>query len=256
LFIRRSENGDDGRVPAKRMKDTASRSEIDRRLLDVVGRSVDEGTALPGEPTLASLLGVSRPTLREALARLERDGVLHRRQGSQTFVNRAALELVGRFDQVADFSDVLRDAGFKPGVEVLVEERIRLKAEAAAAFDVAVGTPALRIVKRWMADGRPVRLAIDELPLPSEAITLKSGRSVLDLVPQLAGERVVWELAMPGAVNANREMSGWLDVAPRTALLMLECLGISQSGARVYRALDHYVPWAVRLGLIRTIPDA
>lgn len=248
--------GQDGAVATKRSQVGAGRAEVDRRLLDLVERVADEGTALPGEPTLAGLLGVSRPTLREALARLERDGVLHRRKGSRPFVNRAALELAGRFDQLWDFSAVLQEAGFEASVEVLVEERTRLGAASAAAFGVAEGTPALRIVKRWLADGVPVRLAIDELPLPADDVLLTANRSVLELVPEITGERVRWDLAMPGAVNATRQLAAWLEVPVRSALLVLECIGIAQSGARVFRALDHYVPWAVRLGLIRTVPDA
>ncbi|GMA17502.1 GntR family transcriptional regulator [Deinococcus metallilatus] len=42
------------------------------------------GTALPAERELAAELGVTRPTLREALQRLARDGLLDIRQGKST----------------------------------------------------------------------------------------------------------------------------------------------------------------------------
>ncbi|MEZ4517551.1 MAG: GntR family transcriptional regulator [Chloroflexota bacterium] len=45
------------------------------------------GSALPGERTLAAQLGVTRPTLREAIQRLARDGWLTVNQGKQTVVN-------------------------------------------------------------------------------------------------------------------------------------------------------------------------
>ena len=45
------------------------------------------GSALPGERTLAAELGVTRPTLREAIQRLARDGWFTVRQGKQTVVN-------------------------------------------------------------------------------------------------------------------------------------------------------------------------
>ncbi|MBA3530725.1 MAG: fatty acid metabolism transcriptional regulator FadR [Ardenticatenales bacterium] len=45
------------------------------------------GTTLPGERELAGQLGVTRPTLREALRRLERDGWLTVQQGKSTRVN-------------------------------------------------------------------------------------------------------------------------------------------------------------------------
>ena len=45
------------------------------------------GTTLPGERDLAAQLGVTRPTLREVLGRLERDGWLTVRHGKATRVN-------------------------------------------------------------------------------------------------------------------------------------------------------------------------
>lgn len=45
------------------------------------------GTTLPGERDLAEQLGVTRPTLREAIQRLARDGWFTVRQGKPTLVN-------------------------------------------------------------------------------------------------------------------------------------------------------------------------
>ncbi|GGK94116.1 GntR family transcriptional regulator [Deinococcus radiotolerans] len=53
------------------------------RLLD---GTYPPGSTLPAERDLAAQLGVTRPTLREALQRLERDGLLEIRQGKPTRV--------------------------------------------------------------------------------------------------------------------------------------------------------------------------
>jgi GntR family negative regulator for fad regulon and positive regulator of fabA len=45
------------------------------------------GSALPGERDLAAHIGITRPTLREALQRLERDGWVTIQQGKSTTVN-------------------------------------------------------------------------------------------------------------------------------------------------------------------------
>jgi len=50
------------------------------------------GTTLPGERDLAAQLGVTRPTLREVLGRLERDGWLTIQHGKSTRVNDFWLE--------------------------------------------------------------------------------------------------------------------------------------------------------------------
>ncbi|MGV8935629.1 MAG: FadR/GntR family transcriptional regulator [Allorhizobium sp.] len=45
---------------------------------------------LPGEHELASILGVSRPIVRDALSRLREKGLVYARQGAGTFVNASA----------------------------------------------------------------------------------------------------------------------------------------------------------------------
>lgn len=64
------------------------------------------GTSLPGERTLAAQLGVTRPTLREALQRLARDGWLTVSQGKPTLVNdywqEGGLNVLGRLVEHSD----------------------------------------------------------------------------------------------------------------------------------------------------------
>ena len=52
----------------------------------ILDNTYPPGSALPGERELAAQLGVTRPTLREALQRLHRDGWLTIRQGKSTVV--------------------------------------------------------------------------------------------------------------------------------------------------------------------------
>lgn len=64
------------------------------------------GTALPGERDLAAQLGVTRPTLREALQRLGRDGWVTIQQGKATVVNdywrHGGLNVLGALVQHSD----------------------------------------------------------------------------------------------------------------------------------------------------------
>lgn len=53
----------------------------------VLDHTFPPGSTLPGERTLAADLGVTRPTLREAIQRLARDGWFTVRQGKATAVN-------------------------------------------------------------------------------------------------------------------------------------------------------------------------
>jgi GntR family negative regulator for fad regulon and positive regulator of fabA len=61
---------------------------IEERLLrDILDGVTPPGSSLPNERQLAARLGVTRPTLREVLSRLERDGWVSIRHGKPTLVN-------------------------------------------------------------------------------------------------------------------------------------------------------------------------
>src|ERR1700687_3544917 len=68
----------------------------------IAGGRLDGGGSLPAEQALAAEYGVSRVTIRRALAELEQEGLISRRRGAGTFVLGAGAKPI-----VADFSDVL-----------------------------------------------------------------------------------------------------------------------------------------------------
>src|SRR5436190_4134018 len=72
------------------------------------------GRRLPPEPELAGELGVSRPTLREALRSLEDEGVVTRSRGTGTFVSHRP-RLRNNLDVNFGVTDAIRQAGMTPG---------------------------------------------------------------------------------------------------------------------------------------------
>jgi GntR family transcriptional regulator len=217
--------------------------------------AVHSGSALPGEPTLARQLQASRPAVREALARLEAEGLIHRRQGAETAVNRAAMGIAARLDQQVDNEEIIRAMGHKASVDVLEAGVVPLDQHDSTALEVAVGSPALRVAKRWSADGVPVVLAINLVPLldgtrPPE---LDESQSLFRLVERLGHQAVEWELAWPSATNLEPPISDWLEQPPGQAALTLETVGVSRAGHRAYHASEYHVPDAVRYGLIRSV---
>ena len=74
---------------------------------------------LPSEPDLARRLGASRATVRQALERLARGGLILRRHGVGTFVNHQVLNIRTRLEEVWDFDEMIRAAGYAPAVRHL-----------------------------------------------------------------------------------------------------------------------------------------
>ena len=84
----------------------------------IVNDGFDNGR-IPPETELASDLGVSRTTVRDALSRLEHEGTIYRRQGAGTFVNEPGLQIRSRLEEIWSYEQVLQDHGYVPSVRVL-----------------------------------------------------------------------------------------------------------------------------------------
>ena len=53
---------------------------------EIVAGRYEPGVRLPSEPEISRRYGLSRTTIRQALSRLEQEGLIHRRKGQGTFV--------------------------------------------------------------------------------------------------------------------------------------------------------------------------
>jgi GntR family transcriptional regulator, transcriptional repressor for pyruvate dehydrogenase complex len=86
-------------------------------LTDIVQRRYPEGTKLPTETTLAQEFKVSRPVVREALARLRDDGLIEPRQGAGSFVLKRPGSALLRFAPIGSIADIQRCFEFRITVE-------------------------------------------------------------------------------------------------------------------------------------------
>lgn len=111
---------------------------------------------------LCELFQVSRATVRKALAELEHEGLLSRRQGYGTLVNRHKIEET--FSAQADFSDQWAEAGRSLAVELLRCENVPCPAAFAAALGLDPGEPVLHIERLRLAGA--MRIAWDRRYIP------------------------------------------------------------------------------------------
>lgn len=157
---------DQARQPA-----SVKRDRVRQHLLDVIERS-GPGTPLPPERDLAVELGVSRPTLRAAVAELTRIGLLVRQHGRGTFTNAPKVS--------QELSGTSSNAFAVPPAEgtwtsrVLAFDLGPAGAPRASRLSVSPAEPVLRVRRLRLVDGEP--MAIERIDLPGA------------LVPGLAAE--------------------------------------------------------------------
>lgn len=232
-------------------------SSTHERLLRVWRTAAESGTPMPSEAALAAELGVSRPTVREELIRLESNGLVTRLPNSGTFPNRSALEMGLRLDQSFEFSDMLREAGFEPSTEVLEASWCALDAVRAERLGVRAGTSAYTTTKRWSANGMPTMVATDFIPAPRPAAGEPEpdpALPVFELVRQLRGSSIEWELTWIDARTATPADREVLSLPEGASVLGITMAGISVLGAKLYLAEETHRQGVVPYGMIRTVP--
>src|SRR6516165_12502441 len=116
------------------------------------------GDRLPTEHDLAAWFGVSRMTLRHALAELARRGLVTRTVGRHggTFV--AAPKLEQDLTTLAGFSEQLRRHGMVAGARVLTASQRPAGPAAGAALQMSEDDPVFEVRRIRLADGRPIVL--------------------------------------------------------------------------------------------------
>ncbi len=106
-----STNGD--AQPRQKLSDVL----YERVLGLILSEAYPVGARLPTETDLAARFDVSRPIVREALARLREDGVIVSRQGSGSYVLRQPADTTLHFAQVNSIADIQRYFEFRYELE-------------------------------------------------------------------------------------------------------------------------------------------
>ncbi|EYT83060.1 GntR family transcriptional regulator [Streptomyces sp. Tu 6176] len=129
------------------------------------------GSLLGNEIELAARLGLSRPTVRQAIQSLVDKGLLVRRRGVGTQVVHSQ---VRRPLELSSLYDDLEAAGQRPSSSVLVNTVVPASAEAAAALGVAEGDEVHRVERLRLTHGEPMAYLVNQLP--AGLLDLDTGR--------------------------------------------------------------------------------
>lgn len=186
-------------------------------------QAITEGTLKPGdrldnELDLTERLGVSRPTVRQAVQRLVEQGLVVRRRGLGTVV---VAPRILRSVALTSLYDDLSVSGRQPATKVLDVTEIKADDELAAILSLSAGTAILSVERLRLADGTPLALMHNYLPAgllkaePADALA-KAGLYELlrgQGVQLQAGEQVI------GARKASGHEAKLLD-APRGATVL------------------------------------
>jgi GntR family transcriptional regulator len=213
-----------------------------------------EDGRIPPEVELAADLGVSRTTVRDALTRLENEGVIYRRQGAGTFVNEQGLQIKSRLEEIWSYEDVLEDHGYTPSVRVASHEIAPADGATAEALGLDPGETVLMIEKLFLEDDKPVILTRNHVAsrlLVDTDFEHDEATPVYEFLEQHANRALAYYVSEIVPVALDREIADALGVAPGTPAVSFEEVGYDQGNEPVVRATSWFRDDLLRFRLIR-----
>jgi DNA-binding GntR family transcriptional regulator len=222
-----------------------------------------QGDRLPPEHEVATMLGVSRGTLRSALRRLEETGEIVRRQGSGTFVGRVTMPTA--FDERLERLEPYSSVAARRGVTLAaVDARIEVRAvgtDVGAALGLEPSAIVTTMSRTLLADGEPVASMFDvvhpAIVLPdAEALqaALAAGRMVLDVLIEIGVPVTYAQTRVMPVVLTSRERAGkQLGIRGTAAGLELEELIFAGRDDRVAYSRDLFAPDWLQVMVVRSL---
>jgi GntR family transcriptional regulator len=215
-------------APVDRKSPLPAWAQVHRDLRSLIDQGMEVGRQLPTENEMASIYGISRITVRQALAALAEDGYVERRQGTGTFVADRPRLIQHDFGLMTPWRDRFRAAG-EDAVSVHLQDREPESEPQELARELPAEErelPRLHLKRLHLVNGRPIGVTDSWLVGP--------------LAAQLAGRALI-----EGSVSKTLESIG---VRVADAQHFLEVRSVNPAEAQLLQAGGEgtlFVDWAI-----------
>jgi GntR family transcriptional regulator len=225
------------------------------RYIELAG--LKPGDRLPGEDDLARQLGISRPTLREAMGALECHGIIDRRHGVGTFVTAPVRgSMQGGLEKLESVYSLATDAGIEAKRDDWIVEPVTAVQEVAGNLEVIPGDMVIHVQVTIMEKNRHfVFMSSFVKPAFVDLTGLKNFKhgSLLDYLIQKDEARLSYTNTHLFSVSADQEIARWLHITENHPLLLLEETFFSEVGEPVVWTKNYFITDTVNFHLIRRI---
>ena len=213
------------------------------------------GQQLPSQNELATELGISRATLREALLSLEQEGLIVLKHGVGTFVTPGYGH---RLDSGLERLESILQMSARQGLDLRCTQLQVVEGpadqEMAEALQVEPGTALTTVHRVITVDDTPVAYMSDVVPMailaPSDVGDCFEG-SVLELLQERAELRIARAGANIIALNADSDLAQRLQIKRQQALLLLEETLFDEDGAVLEFSRNYFVPDFFQFHVVR-----
>ncbi len=209
---------------------------------------------LPSEPELARGLNASRATVRQALAELEQAGLIARRHGSGTYVNQHVQGIRTRLEEVWDFDEMIRLAGYSAGVRHLSLGLEAVSPYLGEILELDEGEEILVTANVFLADGDPVIFCKDIIParLVNRAYREEELHGpVYTFLAERCAQQIDYNIADVRPVLADDRLSALLACEVGAPLHYFEETGYNASHEPIIYSQEYYRPEFFNFKIVR-----
>lgn len=229
---------------------------IRQRLLEEIQTGAFlHATRLPPENELAEHFGVSRNMMRECLTQIEREGMINRRRGVGTLINRRVVSAETRLDLVASLDETLERIGYKPSTDFIEMAQIPAEGEIAEMLELPAGAPVLRVERVTLASGRPAVHITDYVSmatLPKKKFTKRDLMpTIFSFLEKQAHIEVYLNLTEIRALPAPAHVAERLHVEEGSPLLFLGEVGFDFGGRPVLYSEEYLIDRIIHHMILR-----
>jgi GntR family transcriptional regulator len=216
--------------------------QIQRRLLD----QIQSGELKPGEPLpsiqqIATRMGVSQMTVRQAVGALCELGVIYSRQGKGTFIS--GIKLERDFRQVLSFSEETQARGATPSSKVLSFRILAPTEEVKEALALSDGERVFNLHRVRCGNSIPMGIESSCLPVqlcPGLMETFDATTSLYDELAQQYGIQLMVTDEVVEVGKASAEDARLLQIAPQSPIFLFTRVSYLENGTPVEHVKSVY----------------
>lgn len=202
----------------------------------IEGNLLTSGTSLPSERDLAAQIGVSRSTLRQALADLTRIGLIQSRPGAGSFVSGRIPKALSR---LSGFTEDMQARGLTPITRVIDRNVGPLPSLSAIRMGLPLGTQALTLSRLRLTGDAP--MSYEEVTVPVTSVGPDyDGTGSLYQEMDNHSARPVRMMQSLEAAPATPEIADLLGLVHAAPVLKIAQIGYSADGTAVEDAVSWY----------------
>lgn len=217
------------------------------QLKEIILEGIMEKHLIPGEhiPTereLSELYDISRPTIRQAIIELVRDGYLYRVKGKGTFVSKPKIEQ-DFIEKVENFNEHIRSKGLVPTTKVIEKSCTIASRETAKMLKIAEGDKVIKMLRVRSANEEPIVIVKTYLPYDKCSFILEEDmeeKSLYEVFAQNYSTKVCRVIRTVEAIIAGKYESEMLKISEGDPVQLFRTVAFNQNDVPVEYSTARY----------------